>query len=59
MGYMKNSTRAAALLMFYFQSTPEGLLVSNQYIGVHTSADVGGNNSHQAQTGADNEGATT
>jgi hypothetical protein len=39
---MKNFTRAAALLMFYFESTPEGLLVSNQYIGVHTSADVGG-----------------
>src|SRR3981081_1971599 len=27
---MKNLTRAAALLMFYFQSTPERLLVSNQ-----------------------------
>jgi hypothetical protein len=57
---MKNLTRAAALLMFYFESTPDGLLVSNLYIGVLTSADVGGNTPIEPR-GAQitNEGATT
>ena len=55
---MKNLTRAATLLMFYLQSTRERLLVSNQYRRPYLSGRWR-ENSHQAQTGADNEGATT